>query len=65
MAEFTSELRNVQTALNLPETEDNWEKISRALQQLAALVRGGAYKLETELVAAIKTNYKPITTSVS
>ncbi|KAG8885774.1 hypothetical protein FRB97_009479 [Tulasnella sp. 331] len=62
--EFTSQLRDVQPPLNLPETEDNWEKISRALLHLAALARGGAHKLEPEFLNAIKANYKPITTSM-
>ncbi|KAG9035357.1 hypothetical protein FRB95_011508 [Tulasnella sp. JGI-2019a] len=64
VSEFTSQFRDVQTPLNLPETEDNWEKISRALLQLASLVRGGAHKLDPEFLNAIKANYKPITTSM-
>ncbi|KAG9050710.1 hypothetical protein FS837_003048 [Tulasnella sp. UAMH 9824] len=63
-AEFASQLRDIQETLALPETEDNWEKISRALQKFAALVRGGATKLDPDFVNAIKTNYKPITASM-
>ncbi|KAG8956331.1 hypothetical protein FRC04_004411 [Tulasnella sp. 424] len=63
-AEFASQLREIQGTLALPETEDNWEKISRAIQKFAALTRGGATKLDPEFVTAIKANYKPITNSM-
>ncbi|KAG8914039.1 hypothetical protein FRC01_004250 [Tulasnella sp. 417] len=63
-AEFASQLRDIEGTLALPETEDNWEKISRALQKFAALVRGGATKLDQEFVDAVKANYKSITNSM-
>ncbi|KAG9018622.1 hypothetical protein FRB90_011108 [Tulasnella sp. 427] len=64
-AELASQLRDLQSTLALPETEDNWEKISRAIQKFAAVARGGATKLDPEFVNAIKANYKPITASMT
>ncbi|CAE7210964.1 unnamed protein product [Rhizoctonia solani] len=37
-----------------PETEENWDKISRAVQTIAALTRGGAAELESEYVKEIR-----------
>ncbi|QRV79497.1 CLASP amino-terminal protein [Ceratobasidium sp. AG-Ba] len=40
--------------LEQPETEENWEKISRAIQTIAALAKGGAAELDTEYVKEIR-----------
>ncbi|KAG9125291.1 hypothetical protein FRC07_008212 [Ceratobasidium sp. 392] len=39
----------------VPETEENWEKIARALQTIAALTRGGAADLDAEYVKEIRS----------
>ncbi|KAG8747148.1 hypothetical protein FRC10_002197 [Ceratobasidium sp. 414] len=38
-----------------PETEENWEKISRAIQTIGALTRGGATDLDVEYVKEIRS----------
>ncbi|KAG8950715.1 hypothetical protein FRC03_012751, partial [Tulasnella sp. 419] len=63
-AAFTPQLRAIQAILGQPETEDNWEQLGRAIQTLAALAKGGAYKLDPDYVDGIKSLYKPITTSM-
>ncbi|CAE6539812.1 unnamed protein product [Rhizoctonia solani] len=37
-----------------PETEENWDKISRVIQTIAALTRGGAAELDAEYVKEIR-----------
>ncbi|KAG8699463.1 hypothetical protein FRC09_006615, partial [Ceratobasidium sp. 395] len=39
----------------VPETEENWEKISRAIQTIGALTRGGATDLDAEYVKEIRS----------
>ncbi|KAG8900680.1 hypothetical protein FRB99_005817 [Tulasnella sp. 403] len=65
IATFNSQLSNVQTTLSLPETEDNWEKISLGIQTFVAIARGGASKYDPEFVNAVKANYRPIVTSMA
>ncbi|KAG9077940.1 hypothetical protein FS749_010132, partial [Ceratobasidium sp. UAMH 11750] len=38
-----------------PETEENWEKISRAIQTIGALTRGGATDLDAEYIKEIRS----------
>jgi len=64
-SEFLNELSYIRTALELPETEDNWDKIARAIQTLSALTKGGAYKFDVEFLREIKCLYKVIVNSVS
>jgi SH3-like domain-containing protein len=52
--EFVQELRAAHQALDQDETEDNWEKMGLALKRLAAVTKGGAYKLESEFPAGMK-----------
>ncbi|KAG8715081.1 hypothetical protein FRC11_005850 [Ceratobasidium sp. 423] len=37
-----------------PETEENWDKITRAIQTIAALTRGGAADIDTEYVKEVR-----------
>lgn len=52
-------------ALSYPETEETWDRIARALTRFGAVVKGGGYKFEKELVHGVKTNVKPIVSAVS
>lgn len=58
------ELAVCNEVLTLPETEDSWEKISRAILRLTALVKGGAYKYPQVLVVGVKAMSKPLSGAV-
>jgi hypothetical protein len=47
------------------ETEENWDKISRAIQTIAALTRGGAAELDADFVKEIRGFSALILNSVS
>lgn len=47
------------------ETEENWDKISRAIQTIAALARGGAAELDAEYVKEIRSFSAMLLNSVS
>jgi len=46
------------------ETEQNWDKIQREIQRVAALFRGGGYQFEAEVVQVIKPLLRPIINAV-
>ncbi|CAE6517861.1 unnamed protein product [Rhizoctonia solani] len=48
-----------------PETEENWDKISRAIQTIAALTRGGAADIDVEYVKEIRGFSALILTSMN
>ncbi|KAF8590933.1 hypothetical protein K439DRAFT_1119805 [Ramaria rubella] len=58
--QLEQEFSTLQDALSLEETEETWDRIERALIRFSAVVKGGGYKYEKELVSRIKTSNKPI-----
>jgi len=59
------ELSICQDVLALPETEDSWEKLFRAILKLNALIKGGAYKFPNALVTGVKSLSRPLISAVS
>ncbi|KAH7099240.1 clasp N-terminal domain-containing protein, partial [Auriculariales sp. MPI-PUGE-AT-0066] len=59
-AAFAREVKDAAQIIEQDETEQNWDKIGRELQRVAALFRGGAYEFEVEVVAAIRPLTIPI-----
>ena len=47
------------------ETEENWDRMERAFLVLASVVRGGAYKLETDFVPGVKILARAASSAVS
>jgi hypothetical protein len=50
--------------LSSEETEETWDRIARALTRFSAVVKGGGYKYEKELVNGIKISTRPIVSAV-
>lgn len=59
------ELEAFKEALSLTETEETWDRIERALARLTAVVKGGGYKFDKELVDALKSSGRGMVSSVS
>ncbi|KAF8532513.1 clasp N-terminal domain-containing protein, partial [Gautieria morchelliformis] len=63
--QLEGELSTLRDALSLEETEETWDRIARALTKFAAVVKGGGYKYEMELVNGIKASAREIVSAMN
>ncbi|KAF8530464.1 clasp N-terminal domain-containing protein, partial [Hysterangium stoloniferum] len=62
---FQQELSTLSDALSATETEETWDRIERALIRFGAIVKGGGFRYEKELVDGIKGLAKPINSAMN
>ena len=63
--ELQQEISVLRETLSLEETEETWDRIARALARFSAIVKGGGFKFEKELVHGVKAAARPIASAVS
>jgi hypothetical protein len=63
--QLEQELATLRETLSLEETEETWDRIARALARFSAIVKGGGYKFEKELVNGVRASARPIISAVS
>ncbi|KAF8070259.1 clasp N terminal-domain-containing protein [Lyophyllum atratum] len=64
VADLKSRVELLRPKITLPETEDSWEIISKALQSLSDLCLNGACDFPTELISTVRSISRPLTSSM-
>ncbi|PPQ68114.1 hypothetical protein CVT26_005734 [Gymnopilus dilepis] len=65
-ADVRYELDRLRPNIHLEETEETWDKIAKALQELIKICEDGAYDVApSELVSSIKTSQRPIVSAMN